>query len=84
MSAKIAESLIFTPPYGPKRQIRITHPEEEERVTLDILWETNRALPGDAVRYEPMQHPPSNARLQELLLELLCAVRRKPYSFDLT
>lgn len=84
MSVKIEELTSDDDRKLGQRRICVTHPDEEERVTLEMTWESNRALPGDAVRFQTVDHPPSNASLQELLLELLCAVRRKPYSFELT
>lgn len=58
--------------------------DEAERVTIEMAWQVDAALPGDQVNWIAMDHPPVNQRATEDVLDLLCALRAKPFSVDLT
>ncbi len=63
-----------------KQVIQISESDGEERLTMELQWESNVSLPGDAVVLKPVAHPPHSSKLLDHLLDLVCALRPNPFT----
>lgn len=67
-----------------RRRFQIGGLDDAERVIIEMAWQVDAALPGDQPSWADMDHPPVNQRATEDVLDLLCALRAKPFAVDLT
>lgn len=67
-----------------RRRFMITGVNEEERVIVELQWEYNRSLYDEAKNFAAVDHPPGNQAAADQLLDLVCALRQKLFSLDLT
>lgn len=64
-----------------QRRLRVTGGFERAEIT--IQHESNEALGDEADHWRPVDHPPVNERLAEVLLDVVCALRARRFGTSL-
>lgn len=65
-----------------QRRIRVT--AGAERVEILVQHESDEALGDEVPDWRPVDHPPVNERLAELLLEAVCGLRARRFCISLS